>query len=397
MAHAARVLILGGGIAGVAAALAFRKRGFEVELVTDRPYLYIFPLSIWVPVRLAAFSEVTIPLSELARKHGFELTIDRVSGIDRNSGTVTLEASGSRIHSGTVVIALGAGKVPCPGIEHTLSICGVPEQALALRDRIDCLSARGYGRIAIGFGGSREDPSAVRGGPAFELLFNLHYRLTQLGIRERFELTFFSPMPSPGAKMGAKALGAMDRMFTSKKINKRVGTGIVRFDDTGVILSDGSTIASDLTMFIPACRGHEVVRNSGLPQNAAGFITIDDHCRIAGMENWYAIGDAAALEGPEWKAKQGHLAEVMADCAAAHAAALLKGQPRGGELPGYGKHLQVLCVMDTGDGAGLVYRDQHRELFLPLPVAGHWLKKLWGGYYKFSKTGHFAVRHVQAP
>ena len=46
---------------------------------------------------------------------------------------------------------------------------------------------------------------------------------------------------------------------------------------------------------------------------------------------------------------------------------------------------KALCVMDTGDGAGLVYRTGHSQMFIPTPIAGHWLKNSSGIYYKLSK------------
>jgi sulfide:quinone oxidoreductase len=51
----------------------------------------------------------------------------------------------------------------------------------------------------------------------------------------------------------------------------------------------------------------------------------------------------------------------------------------------YQEHLYILCVMDTGDGAGFVYRTGHSEMFIPMLIVGHWLKKAWGYYYKLSK------------
>lgn len=378
-------MILGGGISGVAAAIAFRKRGFDVELVSERDYLFIYPISIWIPVGTAEFDDVTLPLSKLAGRHGFSLTIDRVVAIDATRDSITLERGGLRSDVDIFVIALGAGKVKHIGIEHTLSICGAPEQSTRLRERIDALIAQGHGRVAIGFGGNPKDPSGVRGGPGFELLFNLNHKLERLGLRARFEMTFFAPMPTPGAKMGEKAVAMVDRMFTEKKINRRYGQKIDRFEKDGVIFEDGSKLASDLTMFIPAGEGLDVVKASDLPLNDAGFIRIDDYCRVTGARGWYAVGDAAALEGPEWKAKQGHIAEFMVDCAANNCGVEHLGLEE--PMKGYQEHLNVLCVMDTGDGAGFVFRNGHKQMFIPLPLVGHWLKKGWGHYYKLSKLG----------
>jgi sulfide:quinone oxidoreductase len=43
--------------------------------------------------------------------------------------------------------------------------------------------------------------------------------------------------------------------------------------------------------------------------------------------------------------------------------------------------------MDMGNGAGFVYRDETKAFLIPMPFIGHWLKQLWGHYYKFSKLG----------
>jgi len=378
-----KVLILGGGIGGVASAIAFRKQGFEVELVSERDYLFIYPLAIWIPVGSMQFKDVSMPLSKLARKHGFSLTIDRVAALDGDAKTVTLEKTGVLDSPALVVIALGASKLKHEGIEHTCSICGKPEESLRLKEKIEALVARGVGRIALGFGGNPKDASAVRGGPGFELLFNLDYHLKTLGIRDEFEITFFAPMAEPGARMGKKALSAMAAMLKAKNIATRYGKKISRFEPDGIVFEDQRKLESDLTMFIPAGEGDAVIRRSNLPQNSAGFICIDDYCRIEGIKGWYAVGDAAALEGPEWKAKQGHIAELMAGNAACNAA--IEHSGRQGAMKGYQAHLNVLCMMDTGDGAGVVYKNSLREVFIPMPIVGHWLKQSWGHYYKLSK------------
>ena len=112
---------------------------------------------------------------------------------------------------------------------------------------------------------------------------------------------------------------------------------------------------------------------------------IEPTCQVVGVPSWYAVGDAAALEGPEWKAKQGHLAEAMARIAAHNLSLdlLERDAPR----KTYPEHLSITCLMDMGNGGGLVYRDGKRSFMLPLPVLGHGLKRLWGHYYRQSKLG----------
>jgi sulfide:quinone oxidoreductase len=79
----------------------------------------------------------------------------------------------------------------------------------------------------------------------------------------------------------------------------------------------------------------------------------------------------------------------MAHNAAHNIIASEAGKP---EREGYQAHLSILCVMDTGNGAAFVYRGRKRQLMLPLPIVGHWMKKAWGKYARLSKLGR--VPHV---
>ena len=234
----------------------------------------------------------------------------------------------------------------------------------------------------MGFGGNPADGSAVRGGPAFEVMFNVDTLLRRRGLRERFELTFFAPMPSPGERMGKKAVAAVRDLMGRLGIALRTGKKIAGFDPAGVLLEDGSRLDADLVMFLPAGEGHPVLQASDLPRNAAGFVTIDAGCAVPGFPGVWAAGDSAALQGPEWRAKQGHLAEVMARVAAANVAAAAAGRP---ERESYLPHVGITCLLDMGDGAAYVHRDERTERMVPLPVVGHWMKKGWGAYFKASK------------
>lgn len=378
-----KVTVLGGGLAGVEAAIQARKRGFAVELISERDFLFIYPLAIWIPVSKINSQKVRIPLESIARKHGFSYVVDKVTNLNLQMKTVTTEKRGSWTVE-NLIVALGADKVSSIDTQNTLSVCGDPNQLEILRERIEALIARGEGRVAFGFGGNPKDSSAVRGGPAFELFFNLDHKLRKLGLREKFELTFFAPMAEPGLRMGEKAFRAMAKMFQSYNLKTRYGKKIKDFEKSRVIFEDDSFLEADLIMYVPAGEGCALVRSSDLPLNEAGFIRINKHCQIEGSLHWYAIGDCAALQGPDWKAKQGHLAEIMADVAASN---LEVSNKKSGTLKSYEEHIHILCIMDMGNGAGLVFRDQSRQLFLPLPIVGHWLKILWGVYYKMTKRG----------
>lgn len=384
-----KVLVLGGGFAGIDATIHLKKLDYDVTLVSDRDYFYIYPTSIWIPTRESEFSDVCLDLSKLQEKHDFKLLIDAVEQISAKENSVTLQ-SGLVINDyDYLILAMGASKMKHKGIENTLSICGAPEQSLLIRDKLDELIEKRSGKICFGFGGNPKDTSAVRGGPGFELLFNVHNLLKKKGIRDNFELTFFAPMPEPGKRMGPKALKMMGSFFSSMNIKSHYGKKIKAFENSAIVFEDDTKLESDFTMFIPAGDGHEVIKNSDLPTNEAGFVKIDDFCNVVfedsdAPKNIYAVGDIAALEGYEWRAKQGHIAEVMAKNAAHN---IQERENGSSNFKGYHEHLNILCVMDSGDGAAFVFRDEKKAFMLPLPIVGHWLKKGWGKYCKLSKMG----------
>ena len=377
-----KFVVLGGGFAGVEAAIRLKKYGYNVTLVSDRDYLFIYPVSIWVPTKKKSFDDVKIPLSALQGKHGFDVVVDSVKRIDIHNNTVAL--SENTLTYDYLFIAMGMHKVMAKGLEFTHSICGHPEEAVNIQKELEKLVQQGYGKIAVGFGGNPIDPTAtaVRGGPAFELIFNISHYLKKKGLREKFELTFFAPMKEPGKRMGQKALDKMDVFFKHYHISKQVGKKIKEFEKDAVVFDDGSKLNSDLIIYIPGGDGHKVIKGSELPLSDAGFIKINELCRVEGHRNIYAIGDVAEIVGHDWAAKQGHIAEVMADVSTYNVHNELTGK---GKRKSYWEKLHIICVMDSGDGAAFVVRNHKRDFIIPLPVIGHWLKKGWGFYYKNSK------------
>jgi sulfide:quinone oxidoreductase len=378
-------IVLGGGFAGLEAAIQLRKAGLNVTLVSDRPYLWIYPTSIWVVTGEQAFEDACLDLGDVASRHGFTFRQGKVESISAARRTVVVD--GQEMTADHLLLAIGGQPMRPKGVEHTFGLSGAPENAVRLHDALEKLIARGGGHIAMGFGGNPKDPSAVRGGPVFEVMFNVAHMLKKRGIRDHFRLAFFAPMPSPGERMGKKAVAAIQKMLGDLSVEMRFGKKITAFEPGGtVVFEDDTRLQSDLTVFVPAQGGHPVFAATDLPRNEAGFVQIDAGCAVPGLPGVWAVGDSAALDGPPWRAKQGHLAEVMARVAASNVASEVAGRT---ERESYLPHVSITCLMDTGNGAAYVHRDATKEQMVPLPVVGHWMKKGWGAYFKASKRKQF--------
>ena len=378
-----KVAILGGGIAGLEAAISLRSQGFSVTLVSNRGYLFIYPMSIWIPTREKTFEDVSLSLYDLSKAHGFDLIIDEVISINAANSTFTLAEIGI-VGYEYLIVALGSEKMHIEGMEHTISICGQPEDSIKLRDKIDLLLKKGGGKLTAGFTGNPIDVTGVRGEPAFEFIFNIHNFLKKQKKRDAFELTFFAPMNTIGEKIGEKATVEFSRFFSKLKINTKLGENIVGFEDNGIRFENGSFLDSDMTMFISGRCGHSVLKNSDLPRNPAGFIEIDDTCKVVGFDRVFAVGDVASINGPDWRVKQGHLAEVMARNAAFNIFSMENGSDA---RRSYVEQINLIYMLDMGDSASLVYRDSKRDYLIPMPIVGHWIKKGWGRYYRLSRLG----------
>jgi sulfide:quinone oxidoreductase len=85
-------------------------------------------------------------------------------------------------------------------------------------------------------------------------------------------------------------------------------------------LASGDTVEADHVVALPKLEGP---RLAGLPAAHSGFIEIDDHAQVVGLDNVFAAGDATAFP-----IKQGGIATQQADAAvetiAAHLGAAVK-------------------------------------------------------------------------
>jgi sulfide:quinone oxidoreductase len=377
-----KILVLGGGFAGVETAIKLRKYGYDVTLISERDYMFIYPISIWIPVSKISFEDTKLNLFELQKKHGFNVLIEKITKIDhKNQQIITDKATHNYDY---LFIALGMSKVKIKGMENTHSICGKPNEATVIKNKLNQLVEKGTGNINIGFGGNPNDPTAttVRGGPAFELLFNISHFIKNKGLRNNFKITFFAPMAEPGKRMGTKALQKMGGFFERYHVHTHFGKKIKEFTKDAIIFADDSQLKSDLTPYISGGDGLPIIKETSLPQNETGFVKINELCRVENEDNIYVIGDAAAIINHPWAAKQGHIAEVMADVSTYNFHNMIIAS---GKRKSYWEKLHIICVMDSGDGAALVMRTSKKEIMIPLPIIGHWLKKGWGWYYKQSK------------
>ncbi|HEX8978867.1 MAG TPA: FAD-dependent oxidoreductase [Parasulfuritortus sp.] len=373
MTTAARIVILGAGFAALTAVRELRRRAprARITLIAPKAEFVYLPSLIWVPTGIRKGSDLVLPLDAFIKDHAVEFIPARVIGLESGGRTVLTDQG--PVGNDALIIATGGRFIKkLPGIEHALTLCEGVAAAEAIRERLNRMES---GRIALGFGGNPNEPSAMRGGPMFELLFGIDTWLRRQGKRDKIELTFFNAAAEPGKRLGEKAVSGLLSEMAKRRIDTHLGHKPLGFSEKGVD-TEGGHVNADLILFMPGLTGPAWAPDSGLPLSSGGFIQGDEFCRVPGAERVFVAGDAGSFPGPDWLPKQAHMADLQAKAAATNLLLALDGkEPTARPRP------ELICIVDTVDSGILVYRDLKRSWLLPPATIFHWAKRYFERHY----------------
>jgi sulfide:quinone oxidoreductase len=304
-----RVVIAGGGIAGLEALIALRRQVPEltrVTLVAPRDRFAYRPLGVEEPFGGGAGRRYA--LSAIAADLRAAYVRDALAAVDPGGRTVTL-SSGATLAYDTLVIALGAHAYPAFG--HGITFDREHEPA-AFDELLEDIDARLVPRVAVVV------PEHVGWTlPAYELALSTRaYGLSPRG--RDIDVTVVTHERQPLAAFGTTASRAVAGVLADAGVE-------VLCDREALVMSDGALIAgqrwvtADRIVALPRLAGP---RPSGVPCDLHGFVPIDGHGRVRGLDGVYAAGDGTA--GP---IKQGGLAAQQAGALAAHIAWRLGAGP----------------------------------------------------------------------
>lgn len=367
------IVVLGAGFAALTAMRTLRKRDKDVRITLVAPkaeFVYL-PSLIWAPTGLREARSLIHPLDRVFRRWNVEFHAGRATGL-ADGGRRVITDKGELTNDALIIATSGRFLKQLPGIEHALTICEGVAAAEAIRDRLQALEE---GRIAIGFASNPKEPGAMRGGPMFEMLFGIDTWLRRNKRRDKVGLTFFSPAPRPGARLGERAVDGLLALMKKKGIDAHLGHKLTGFSSDRVE-TEGGGFDADMILFMPGMTGPDWAEASGLPLSPGGFFKADAHCRVDGAERVYVAGDAGGYPGPDWMPKQAHMADLQAVAAAHNVLADLAGRPSNEVFKP-----ELVCIVDTLDKGVLVFRDEKRGLVLPPSCLLHWAKRMFEGHY----------------
>ena len=303
LASPTRVLVAGGGVAALEATLALQALAgdrVEVSLLTRAQQFVYRPLQVLEP--LSPSSVVRIPWADIAASLRTELIVDELTLIEPDMSTV-ITAEGRRRRYDALILAVGA--TPRQAVSGTVTL-GAPGATHVIRRLLGRLRSGATQRIAF----------VCPPGTSWTIaIYELALLAARVGIdaAAHTELLLVTAESEPLQVLGAEASALMRDLLDEQAIELHTDCVANSFSERRLALGPGGELRADAAIALPRLEGPTI---AGIRSTPTGFLTVDDHCRVAGEDNIYAAGDAT-----DYPVKQGGLAAQQADAAAAHVAA----------------------------------------------------------------------------
>ena len=294
-----KVLIVGGGVAALEAALALQQLAPElaqVELVApDRSFTYR-PLLVTGDVR-------SFPLKRLAEDAGATVRDGIVTAVDPEEHLV-FTPEGDELPFDLLLLASGA--VPAVAVPGALCFRGPGDAAELAQMRDDALAGE-VGSFVFAV------PSGARWVlPLYELALLTRAQLVDAGATG-VRVTVVTPEDAPLELFGATASSAIAELLEDRSIELVHGTTSLSFAAGALQIAPGGSIPADRAVALPRLEGP---RLNGVFSDPQGFLPTDPFGQVHGEIDVWAAGDATSFP-----LKQGGIAAQQADAAAESIAA----------------------------------------------------------------------------
>src|SRR5829696_319487 len=233
---ATRVLIAGGGVAALEAALALRKLGegrVSVEMLAPESQFWYRPLAVAEPFDLGEVKH--FDLAELATAAGASFSPGALAAVDAG-GRLAHTSAASSISYDVLLVACGAG--PTPAVPGALTFRG-PADTERIRTLLAEIVAGQVGRVAfvVPWG-------AVWSLPIYELALMTSAYLAEREL-DHVELVLGTPEEEPLQLFGRAGSEAVRELLEDRRIAVQTGSCPVELVDGELRLVPQGTIAAE--------------------------------------------------------------------------------------------------------------------------------------------------------
>jgi NADH dehydrogenase FAD-containing subunit len=316
----AKVLILGGGFAGVVAAEQLaRQLGDEhqITLVSRSRNFVFYPALVRLAFGKCAKEDVSFDLRHtmLSRRINFvEAEVAHVDPFERKVSIAHGQVEG-KLPYDYLIFALGrrlATEKITGFFEHAHHLLNV-DKAIKFGKAIAQFQE---GRVVLG-----QCPGARLPVPVYESAFALAALLEAKGRRERVRITVVSPHTLEAELADETVAAALRKSLEAHRIELLTNVRIDALTRNVAETKTGERIDFDLLMLVPPFRGSSAATYMGVTDDE-GYLQVNLKMRVMGQQRIYAAGDCVNFVGP----KMGHMAVRQAEVAATNLAAEIEGR-----------------------------------------------------------------------
>jgi len=227
-------------------------------------------------------------------------------------GSVDGEAQRARTHGGEEIaydhLILACGTRLLAGVSGAVTFWGVADDG-RVQDVVRGLRERKLRRVAFTMPGG-----GTWALPLYELALLAEGELSKQGVEDA-SLVVVTPEDAPLHLFGRAASERVSELLAKRGIEVVTGAVPINFEEGSLSVSPRATVEADAVLSLPRMEGRRI---GGVPHDLAGFVPVDDHGRVRGMQHAYAVGDVTSFP-----VKQGGIATQQADVAAEAIAAEL--------------------------------------------------------------------------
>jgi sulfide:quinone oxidoreductase len=294
-----RVLVAGGGVAALEAALALHELApdrVDVELLAPEPKFWYRPLAVVEPFGAAQLHG--LDLVDVASGCGARFTLGALAAVDV-AAHVARTDGGAEIPYDVLLLACGAQ--PVPALAGALTFRG-PADTDAVREVLAELESGAVHDVVFAAPGGVTWPL-----PLYELALLTATFAAEHGLAHA-RIALVTPEESPLALFGAQASAAVAQLLRERGVAVHTRRFPMMARAGGLDVSPSATIPADRVVALPRLRGRPI---EGIAADANGFVPTDLYGRVAGASGVFAAGDVTSFG-----VKQGGIAAQQATAAA---------------------------------------------------------------------------------
>jgi NADH dehydrogenase len=335
------VVIVGGGFAGLSAAQSLAGHGHRVTLVDRRNYHLFQPLLYQVASGGLSPGDIAYPLRTVLRRYpSARVMLAELVDVDPQRQEVTLQTSEApprllALRYTQLILATGVGHhyfgndrwaEHAPGLKTVAESLDIRARVLQAFEAAELaatpeLRAPWLNFVVIGGGPTGVELSGAIAELAHGTLRG-EFRSLDLG-EVRVTLLEAAPRVLPPYPEGLSARA--QRQLEQLGVTVHVATKVADVDAEGVVLGDGTRVASRTVLWTAGIQPTEIVAavagRLGAATDVRGRIQVNDEFCVPGHDDVYVVGDIAAYADARGRALPGiapvamqqgkHVAEVI--------------------------------------------------------------------------------------